>query len=61
MSQRENTILGGMRQFTDLKVCPELGVRSVWINRLGERLNPAWTPNAVLTELDGLPELLWSG
>ena len=42
----------------DLKVCHELGIRSVWIDRLGEALNPDWTPDAVLSDLAGLPELL---
>ncbi len=48
----------GMGQVTDLKVCHEMGIRVVWIDRLGEALNPEWTPNAVLPDLTGLPELL---
>jgi len=55
---KEETIHVGMGQVTDLKVCHELGIRSVWIDRLGESLNPAWPPHASLTDLSGLPELL---
>ncbi len=54
----EETVHVGMGQVTDLKVCHELGIRVVWINRLGESLNPEWTPNAVLPDLTSLPELL---
>jgi 2-haloacid dehalogenase len=55
---QEETIHVGMGQFTDLKVCRELGIRSVWINRDGEPLDPAWQPDAVLKDLAGLPALL---
>ncbi len=55
---REETIHVGMGQFTDLKVCHELGIRSVWIDRVGEPLNPDWPPHAVLDDLSKLPELL---
>lgn len=55
---RDETIHVGMGQFTDLKVCKELGIRSVWINREGEPLNPAWQPDAMLKDLSGLAELL---
>ena len=48
----------GMGQFTDLKVCHELGIRSVWIDRVGEPLNPEWPPHAMLGDLSGLPDLL---
>ena len=41
-----------------LKVCQELGIRAVWINRLGKTLHPEWTPAAVLSNLTGLPEIL---
>ena len=39
---KEETVHVGMGQVTDLKVCHELGIRSVWINREGEPLNPSW-------------------
>ena len=55
---KEGTIHVGMGQFTDLKVCHELGIRSVWINRAGEPANPDWPADAVLDDLSGLPELL---
>ena len=47
-----------MGQVTDLKICHELGVRVVWINRSDEPLNPAWPPTYVLPDLTGLPDLL---
>ena len=57
---RDETIHVAMGQFTDLKVCKELGVRSVWIDRDGEPLNPEWSPDATLPDLVPLPELLLS-
>ena len=56
----EETIHVGMGQVTDLKVCREMGIRAVWINRFGESLNPDWTPDAVLPDLATLPDLLMS-
>jgi 2-haloacid dehalogenase len=47
-----------MGQFADLKVCKELGIRSVWIDREGEPLNADWSPDAVLPDLSALPDLL---
>ncbi len=55
---KDETIHVGMGQFTDLKVCHELGIRSVWIDRVGETPNPDWPPDAMLDDLSGLPELL---
>lgn len=55
---KEETIHVGMGQFTDLKVCHELGIRSVWIDREDEPLNPDWLPHAALKDLSGLPRLL---
>ncbi len=55
---KDETIHVGMGQFTDLKVCHELGIRSVWIDREGEPLDSAWQPDAMLKDLSGLPELL---
>ncbi|MCW6506719.1 HAD family hydrolase [Lichenifustis flavocetrariae] len=55
---KDETIHVGMGQFTDLKVCHELGIGSVWIDRIGEPLNPDWVPDVVLDDLSGLPELL---
>jgi 2-haloacid dehalogenase len=56
----EETVHVGMGQVTDLKVCHEMGIRVVWIDRLGETLNPDWAPDAVLPDLSGLPGLLTS-
>ena len=55
---RSETIHVGMGQVTDLQVCHELGIRAVWIDRLGETLNPRWVPAAVLPDLSGLPDVL---
>ncbi len=55
---KEETVHVGMGQFTDLKVCHELGIRSVWIDRISEPLNPDWLPHASLLDLSGLPDLL---
>jgi 2-haloacid dehalogenase len=60
----EQTIHVGMGQFTDMKVCHELGIRSVRIDRANEMLhpdappNPDWPPHAVLPDLSRLPDLL---
>lgn len=56
---KEETIHVAMGQFADLKVCHELGIRSVWIDREGEPLSPAWHPDAILKDLSKLPELLF--
>ncbi len=42
--------------FHDIEPANELGIRSVWINRLGERPGPA--PTRELPDLSGLPETL---
>ncbi len=55
---RDETIHVAMGQFSDLKVCQALGIRSVWVDREGEPLDPAWQPDAVLKDLSGLPRLL---
>lgn len=55
---KDDTVHVGMGQFTDLKVCHELGIRSVWIDRMGEPLNPDWFPDASLLDLSRLPDLL---
>jgi 2-haloacid dehalogenase len=43
--------------FHDIAPARELGLRSVWINRLGERSNAA-TPDRERPDLDGLAEVL---
>lgn len=57
---KDETIHVGMGQFTDLKVCRELNIRSVWIDRMGEDLNAEWAADAALPDLARLPELLLS-
>ncbi len=56
--RKEQTVHVGMGQFTARKVCHEMGIRSVWIDRAGEPPNPDWPPHAVLPDLSGLPDLL---
>jgi len=56
----EETVHVGMGQVTDLKVCREMGIRAVWINRLGETVNRDWAPEAVLPDLTALPDFLAS-
>lgn len=55
---KDETVHVGMGQVTDMKVCHELGIRSVWIDRVGEPLDPRWQPHAVLNDLTDLPPLL---
>lgn len=54
----DETVHVGMGQFTDLKVCQELDIRVIWIDRVSETLDPQWKPDAVLPDLSELPELL---
>jgi 2-haloacid dehalogenase len=42
--------------FHDVVPAHELGIRSIWINRLGERATPA--PTRELPDLSGLPDVL---
>jgi 2-haloacid dehalogenase len=42
--------------FHDVAPARELGVRVVWINRLGERADPE--PDRELRDLSGLPDVL---
>ena len=55
---KDQTIHVAMGQFTDLKVCHELGVRSIWVDRIGECRNSEWPPDATVSDLSTLPELL---
>ena len=58
---QDQTVHVGMGQFIDLKVCHELKIRSVWIDRNDEPLNRDWPPDAMLRDLSELPELLMCG
>ena len=44
--------------FHDVRPCNELGLRSVWVNRLGESAPPDAQPQRELTDLLTLPETL---
>ena len=44
--------------FHDIAPANELGLRSIWINRLGEAATPAARPDRELTDLLSLPETL---
>ena len=44
--------------WTDIEPATRLGLHKVWINRRGERGDPACQPYAELPDLTGLPELL---
>lgn len=54
---REGHVHVAASLFHDIAPCNELGVRSVWINRLGEPV-PAAPPTRELTDLFALPETL---
>jgi 2-haloacid dehalogenase len=55
---KDQVIHVGMGPYTDLKVCHEMGIRAIWINRHGEPANPDWPADAVLPDLTGLAEVL---
>jgi 2-haloacid dehalogenase len=54
---REGYVHVAASLFHDVAPCYELGYRSVWINRLGER-NFGASPTRALTDLFALPETL---
>jgi 2-haloacid dehalogenase len=53
---RERHVHTAASLFHDIAPCRELGVRSVWINRLGERADPE--PTRELLDLSALPATL---
>jgi 2-haloacid dehalogenase len=55
---REGHVHVAASLFHDVKPCNELGLRSVWINRLGETSTDAARPERELTDLFSLPETL---
>lgn len=57
-TKREKVIHVGMGQYTDLKACHELGIRSIWINRAGEAPDPRWPADLTLPDLTPLPDVL---
>lgn len=55
---KDETIHVAMSMTLDVQACHQLGIRSVWVNRLGDAGNPAWQPYVELPDLSGLPGLL---
>lgn len=55
---KDETVHVAMGMFLDMKACHELGVRGIWVNRLGQRGNPDWLPYAEVADLDGAAALL---
>ena len=55
---REGHVHVGASLFHDVAPCNDLGLRSVWINRLGETAPPGARPDRELSDLFGLPETL---
>lgn len=55
---KDETVHVAMGMFLDMKACHELGVRGIWVNRLGQRGNPDWLPYAEVADLDAAAALL---
>ena len=55
---REGHVHVAASLFHDVKPCNELGLRSVWVNRLDESAPPEARPERELTDLLALPETL---
>lgn len=55
---KDETVHVAMGMFLDMKACHELGVRGIWVNRLGGRGNPDWLPYAEVSNLDEAAALL---
>jgi 2-haloacid dehalogenase len=55
-ADRENHVHVAASLFHDVAPAKELGLRTVWINRLGERADPE--PDRELSDLSGMPETL---
>src|SRR5206468_7549416 len=55
-ADRERHVHTAASLFHDIAPSRELGIRSVWINRLAERAHPE--PTRELTDLEPLPETL---
>ena len=51
--KKEETVHVAMSMILDMQACHELGLRGIWINRRGERGNPAWLPYVELPDLAG--------
>jgi 2-haloacid dehalogenase len=55
-ADRERHVHVAQSHFHDIAPAHELGIRSIWINRLGERAEPA--PTRELSDLHGLADVL---
>lgn len=55
---KDETVHVAMGMFLDMKACHDLGVRGIWVNRLGQRGNPNWLPYAEVPDLDEAASLL---
>lgn len=55
---KDETVHVAMGMFLDMKACHDLGVRGIWVNRLGQRGNPEWLPYAEVADLDEAAALL---
>jgi 2-haloacid dehalogenase len=55
---KDETVHVAMGMFLDMKACHDLGVRGIWVNRLGQRGNPDWLPYAEVPDLDEAAALL---
>jgi hypothetical protein len=44
--------------YTDMKVCHELGLRAIWVNRRGEVGNADWLPYTEVSDLKEAGNLL---
>lgn len=55
---KDETVHVAMGMFLDMKACHDLGVRGIWVNRLGQRGNPDWLPYAEVPDLNGAAALL---
>jgi 2-haloacid dehalogenase len=55
---KDEVVHVAMSMVLDIQACHQLGMRAVWINRLGETGNADWLPYEELPDLRGLPALL---
>jgi 2-haloacid dehalogenase len=55
---KEETVHVAMGMFLDMKACHDLGVRGIWVNRLGQHGNPDWLPYTEAVDLDEAAALL---
>jgi 2-haloacid dehalogenase len=55
---KDETVHVAMSLELDMQACHQLGIRGVWINRLGIPANPDWYPYVELPDLRDVPALL---